>query len=1354
MTDAPSNLQASLLMRAAEDFHPKIRRMRFLEHKVLAAARLEAEQPVELDIKSRLPQHIGRDILAKLLSWSARARITLGVGESIHGEGLLDCKDILQKWSACFSLDDANSAVAWITWSPLAEAIVAGSWSVDVTPVTRMTIWDGAVSAQRPVSPSAGMLKALLDQPVDVRHPQLLDGVTVSPKHLVHDPPKGFTKAFSPFHMVNSMRATQAVASQKDASDNADANLRFWYPDDYEHRRKAFKDANHIMPSRNTLERSRVRFDIACMLEWRARRAESGPIWRYISIDASPQRPGTEILVQVERVILQDDILVIDGKPKVEIRRMPIVVLGHGRCGLADKVQASQHQTWLEYGPSLERVRQANYDVRQVLTDMGVEVGIADYADASQICCPSVGQLGEAAAVQESPAWLFPLALYIPGPQHIICGVLKDSVESLPWWPAWTSSAKTVCQWVANLSHRESVQLVLKRRFSDHPELINLVKTLDTTVERFATWRWNTLHRATKTLARVEKAIRLYMDSVTSPAELGTRDHGVAKTVFDACQDATFWNRNRGLKHVIQPLHELSSWLRGCDCHEELLTLKRKQEVICEWKGCRAAGLSDRLRVAKDEMLAIRAKAEGLDTPVETMQLMSKMLGIFGVKFEWVDEPPYTVWQARSPAKAAEFLRRHDEILEQGGQPQPHRVCQHFCAFDSPLRQAMVDHAAGKGTSDKLRQELLSYQFCMLDDTWVEAGHRDVSGVQATKPSGRAPYVAATTRLRQNLHLWDNGNQERIATFFRKYRAMGHLGDHLGGHPKRRRRVRVSNKKTVSRKSIVKHVYRLGEQALANWSARLACIQQHSSSPLLQLVGAPTLKMVTKLKVEYLTSAMKAGALLSLPNVTMQVAEEARVADDFQGALAILDNGSAGVQSFLQVIDSRVRSRKAIRLSAQQQRMARMCCPVTIQKFSVISSQDGGRVGTGSLVYPENSPEVVDLLFIAEWSVLRTGLRQWEHVAAADQPGCLTLGESSLVHETAWNFRDGGSVPHVALMDYLDANGWQRGHIAVHTLDSEKLMAPPLAKTGPAKPYMQCLACLRDILTDAFPALPTGQPAHYYSCVLVVTTPERILLGQPCFYYASVLRAAGKALNGGPAVNFSAEDHCDMPALLDNEDAPANEGEDGEEEPMCFTLPAGSHGGVKRAAPRLAAGAILDEEPAIWRKPERKKAASQRGRKDNAPGSSNDRLAIGNGDDNPGGESQLRQPPQQPAPSPALAPASQKRKRRKGDKREVVCRLEGQDIFKEVHLTSGQLGHYVRLVASCPYCDTVHEGCEKKRSISENQTQAIGEKEPLAFLGCWLQCASLFEDRASHMKFRPTLEDVRAYAKEQGWAPQ
>jgi len=82
-----------------------------------------------------------------------------------------------------------------------------------------------------------------------------------------------------------------------------------------------------------------------------------------------------EILVQVERAILQKD---ITSQSKVEVIRSPVVVLGHGRAGLAQKVQASQHHTWLEYGPSLERVRQANYDVRQVLTDMGTEVGIAD----------------------------------------------------------------------------------------------------------------------------------------------------------------------------------------------------------------------------------------------------------------------------------------------------------------------------------------------------------------------------------------------------------------------------------------------------------------------------------------------------------------------------------------------------------------------------------------------------------------------------------------------------------------------------------------------------------------------------------------------------------------------------------------------------------------------------------------------------------------------------------------------------------------------------------------------------------------------------------------------------------------
>ena len=118
-------------------------------------------------------------------------------------------------------------------------------------------------------------------------------------------------------------------------------------------------------------------------------------------------------------------------------------------------------------------------------------------------------------------------------------------------------------------------------------------------------------------------------------------------------------------------------------------------------------------------------------------------------------------------------------------------------------------------------------------------------------------------------------------------------------------------------------------------------------------------------------------------------------------------------------------------------------------------------------------------------------------------------------------------------------------------------MSPPLASTGPPKPYLQCFACLEDILDDNYPALPTGQPAQYYSCVLAVHAPHHLLVGQPCKYYTSVLQAVGKAKLHGAALadlDLSAEHH--LPAL----EMPDSEGGDaGEEEPMCGfdELPAG-----------------------------------------------------------------------------------------------------------------------------------------------------------------------------------------------------
>ena len=77
-------------------------------------------------------------------------------------------------------------------------------------------------------------------------------------------------------------------------------------------------------------------------------------------------------------------------------------------------------------------------------------------------------------------------------------------------------------------------------------------------------------------------------------------------------------------------------------------------------------------------------------------------------------------WQ---PEVARDLLRKFD-------QPQgvPHRVSVYFAgAGHGTLRADMEAHASGRGMSPRLRQEIIAYQLCMLDDTAADAVHRDVS---------------------------------------------------------------------------------------------------------------------------------------------------------------------------------------------------------------------------------------------------------------------------------------------------------------------------------------------------------------------------------------------------------------------------------------------------------------------------------------------------------------------------------------------------------------------------------------------------------------------------------------------------
>ena len=91
------------------------------------------------------------------------------------------------------------------------------------------------------------------------------------------------------------------------------------------------------------------------------------------------------------------------------------------------------------------------------------------------------------------------------------------------------------------------------------------------------------------------------------------------------------------------------------------------------------------------------------------------------------------------------------------------------------------------------------------------------------------------------------------------------------------------------------------------------------------------------------------------------------------------------------------------------------------------------------------------------------------------------------VMDIAWDFRS-GPVPLVVLLEHLARAGWQRASsakdsLAIHTLDTPRVMHLS-GSNAQDKAYLQCLACLEDILSPSFPSLATGQPAAYYQKLL------------------------------------------------------------------------------------------------------------------------------------------------------------------------------------------------------------------------------------------------------------------------------
>jgi len=420
-------------------------------------------------------------------------------------------------------------------------------------------------------------------------------------------------------------------------------------------------------PGGPILRRARVRLDLAASLWHREWYAQSGGTYRYVACDASPQaRQSLEIFVAVERVIVRS---ALNGGERHALgeafatRLFPLVTLGHGRTSLEDKVAAHLHQLTLDYGPSIARVEAACGDVRQVLSGMGVELGMANFGNViGQVLVEERRWPGvEFPWVPSEFGHLFPFALQVPGLIHILDWIVRETVQTFPWWAAWQSDAKRILQFCHGQAHRERLQAILEEQ-GPADEQASWTQRLVTGTGRFAEWRWKTLSRALSDLASVEPCLR-WLASNVGPWEnkLAARDTVGIRQLQDICARPETWERAKALQSVTRPLMSLMGWVQGCDCHEsELLAGKA---ISCPFKGCRAPGLSARLNEARAELDALRRNARletwGAALSAEVVCAVTHTLACVDLKFLWVDDLPYLVWQV--------VTVRHQEIVDWDG---------------------------------------------------------------------------------------------------------------------------------------------------------------------------------------------------------------------------------------------------------------------------------------------------------------------------------------------------------------------------------------------------------------------------------------------------------------------------------------------------------------------------------------------------------------------------------------------------------------------------------------------------------------------------------------------------------------
>ena len=122
----------------------------------------------------------------------------------------------------------------------------------------------------------------------------------------------------------------------------------------------------------------------------------------------------------------------------------------------------------------------------------------------------------------------------------------------------------------------------------------------------FANWHRKAIHVVMLALCRIREAVCFVARSPEGYLLFDSRE-GDANKLQMIARSTEFRDQNDDLAAVIRKLGNVSSWIRGCQCHEEESLRPNRKRFKCPFKGCRAKALADKLADIVSSTVALRA---------------------------------------------------------------------------------------------------------------------------------------------------------------------------------------------------------------------------------------------------------------------------------------------------------------------------------------------------------------------------------------------------------------------------------------------------------------------------------------------------------------------------------------------------------------------------------------------------------------------------------------------------------------------------------------------------------------------------------------------------------------------------